>query len=51
MKKEEFNCDLMTDEIEFYSFGAELRRAGYKLASLAIVDSMTDEGDITFREQ
>ena len=35
----------------FQPGGAELRRAGYKLASLAIVDSMTDEGDITFREQ
>ena len=35
----------------FQPGGAELRRAGYKLASLAIVDSMTDGGDITFREQ
>ena len=31
--------------------GAELRAAGYKLASLAIVDSMDDNGELTFREQ
>ena len=30
--------------------GAELRAAGYKLASLAIVDTMTDD-QLTFREQ
>ena len=34
----------------FQPGGAELRAAGYKLASLAIVDSMTDD-QLTFREQ
>lgn len=34
----------------FQPGGSELRAAGYKLASLAIVDSMTDH-DLTFREQ
>ena len=35
----------------FQPGGAELRAAGYKLASLAIVDSMDDNGELTFREQ
>ncbi|MGN0644469.1 xanthine phosphoribosyltransferase [Gemmiger sp.] len=35
----------------FQPGGAELRAAGYKLASLAIVDSMEDNGELTFREQ
>ena len=34
----------------FQPGGAELRAAGYKLASLAIVDTMTDD-QLTFREQ
>ena len=34
----------------FQPGGAELRAAGYKLASLAIVDSMSDD-QLTFREQ
>ena len=34
----------------FQPGGAELRAAGYKLASLAIVDSMSDNG-LTFRKQ
>ena len=34
----------------FQPGGAELRAAGYKLASLAIVDSMSDSG-LTFREE
>ena len=34
----------------FQPGGDELRAAGYKLASLAIVDSMTDD-QLTFREQ
>mgnify|MGYP001157732665 FL=1 len=34
----------------FQPGGTELRAAGYKLASLAIVDSMTDD-QLTFREQ
>ena len=34
----------------FQPGGAELRAAGYKLASLAIVDSMSDDG-LTFRKQ
>ncbi len=35
----------------FQPGGRELRKAGYKLASLAIVDEMDDDGGITFREQ
>ena len=35
----------------FQPGGAELRAAGYKLASLAILDSMDDNGELTFREQ
>ena len=35
----------------FQPGGAELRADGYKLASLAIVDSMDDNGELTFREQ
>ena len=35
----------------FQPGGAELRAAGYKLASLAIVYSMDDNGELTFREQ
>lgn len=31
--------------------GKELRKAGYNLASLAIVDAMEDNGEIIFREQ
>lgn len=34
----------------FQPGGAELRAQGYNLASLAIVDSMSDDG-LTFREQ
>ena len=34
----------------FQPGGAELRAAGYKLASLAIIDSMSDDG-LTFREE
>ena len=34
----------------FQPGGAELRAAGYKLASLAIVDTMTDD-QLTFREE
>ena len=34
----------------FQPGGAELRAAGYKLASLAIVDTMSDD-QLTFREQ
>lgn len=35
----------------FQTGGAELRSEGYKLASLAIVDHMDDEGSLTFRPQ
>lgn len=35
----------------FQTGGAGLREAGYNLASLAIVDAMDDDGNITFREQ
>lgn len=35
----------------FQTGGAELRSEGYKLASLAIVDHMDDEGNLTFRPQ
>ena len=42
---------LICIEKGFQPGGAELRAAGYKLASLAIVDSMDDNGELTFREQ
>lgn len=35
----------------FQTGGAELRNEGYKLASLAIVDHMDDDGSLTFRPQ
>lgn len=35
----------------FQSGGRELRDEGYKLASLAIVDQMTDDGKLVFRPQ
>lgn len=35
----------------FQTGGAELRNEGYKLASLAIVDHMNDDGSLTFRPQ
>ena len=35
----------------FQTGGAELRSEGYKLASLAIVDHMDDDGSLTFRPQ
>lgn len=35
----------------FQNGGQELRNEGYKLASLAIVDKMTDDGGIVFRAQ
>ncbi len=35
----------------FQSGGATLRDAGYDLASLAIVESMEDDGELIFREQ
>lgn len=35
----------------FQNGGAELRSEGYKLASLAIVDHMDDDGSLTFRHQ
>lgn len=35
----------------FQTGGAELRAEGYRLASLAIVDEMHDDGTLTFREQ
>ena len=34
----------------FQPGGDELRREGYKLASLAIVDEMGDNGSLKFRE-
>lgn len=35
----------------FQSGGKELRDKGYNLHSLALIDSMDDEGNITFREE
>ena len=35
MKKEEFNCELMTDEIEFYRFGSEVHRPNKEQARVA----------------
>lgn len=35
----------------FQTGGAELRAEGYRLASLAIVDEMHDDGTLTFRKQ
>ena len=35
----------------FQSGGRELREAGYEVYSLAIVDEMTDEGDLRFHAE
>ena len=35
----------------FQPGGAELRAEGYRVASLAIVDAMGDDGSLTFRRQ